>query len=337
MKKIEFIVPLLNEQENIRLFYQSLLTELEGLSCLQYQITYIDDGSTDLSWQQIEQLSDQDSRVRGVRFSRNFGKEFAIEAGLRQSDADAVIVIDSDLQHPVAMVPEFIQAWQHEGYKVVSGVKARRQKESKLKSVLANSYYFLFNRLSGLALDQMTDFKLLDRQVVQAWLALPERERFFRGLVAWLGYREKTLEFVPLERVSGETSWSLRQLFSYARSSLVSFSYAPLKLISILSLVMLVFAVLLGVQSLFYKIMGYAEEGFTTVILTQLIIGCSIMFALSSIGSYIARIYDELKARPHYVISEQTTPEQQDARVTIFPREMKRESQSPSADLKQTH
>jgi polyisoprenyl-phosphate glycosyltransferase len=307
LKTVEFVVPLLNEAANISLFKASLDDVLNktAFQC-HYLITFIDDGSSDNSWNEICQLASLDTTVKGLRFSRNFGKEYAIEAGLKQSTADAVIVIDADLQHPISLVPTMIEAWQTGQYQVVSGVKAARQKESRFKSLAARAYYFIFNKMSGLQLQQMTDFKLLDRNAIDGYLSLSEGSRFFRGLVFWLGYKEMKLEFVPLERIHGASSWSLMQLYRYAKDSLISFSYIPLKLTSYLSLGMLVFALLLTIQSLFNKFSGDAQEGFTTVIIVQLVIGCSIMFGLSNIGTYLAKIYDEIKSRPHYIVSEKT-------------------------------
>lgn len=305
MKKIQFVIPLLNEATNIPLIYDAIQHSLTK-SDVDIRITYIDDGSTDGSWDQICQLSIKDFRVKGIRFSRNFGKEYAIEAGLRQSRSDAAIVIDADLQHPVDLVPRMIDAWLNEGFKVVSGIKTQRQKESRFRSFISNTYYYIFNRMSGLQLQQMTDFKLLDKEVIGAYLALPEGSRFFRGLIAWLGYKEKLIEFSPLNRLHGETAWSFKQLVSYAKGTLISFSYVPLRLTSYMSFAMFVFALLLGVQSIYNKFLGNAEEGFTTVLITQLIIGCALMYGLSNIGTYIAKIYDELKSRPHYIIAEET-------------------------------
>ncbi|OZY87671.1 hypothetical protein CBP51_12110 [Cellvibrio mixtus] len=305
MKQIQFIIPLLNEAKNIPLIYDAIRREITKNN-IDIRITYIDDGSIDESWDQICQLSASDIRVKGIRFSRNFGKEYAIEAGLRQSKADAAIVLDADLQHPIALIPEMIEAWLNEGFKVVSGIKSQRQKESVFRSVVSSSYYYIFNRMSGLQLQQMTDFKLLDKEVIESYLALPEGSRFFRGLIAWLGYKEKLIEFSPLDRLHGETAWSFRQLVNYAKGTLISFSYVPLKLISFMSFAMFLFALLLGLQSIYNKLLGNAEEGFTTVLITQLIIGCAIMYGLSNIGTYIAKIYDELKSRPHYIISEET-------------------------------
>lgn len=305
MKRIQFIIPLLNEAKNIPLIYEAIGREI-AKNDIDICITYVDDGSTDESWNQICRLSANDIRVRGIRFSRNFGKEYAIEAGLRQSKADAAIVLDADLQHPVALIPEMIEAWLNDGFKVVSGVKSQRQKESIFRSLVSNSYYYIFNRMSGLQLQQMTDFKLLDRAVIESYLALPEGSRFFRGLIAWLGFKEKLIEFSPLDRLHGETAWTLKQLVNYAKGTLISFSYVPLKLTSYMSIAMFLFALLLGMQSIYNKFLGNAEEGFTTVLITQLIIGCAIMYGLSNIGTYVAKIYDELKSRPHYIIAEET-------------------------------
>lgn len=306
MKTIEFIIPLFNEVENIRLFQATLSSALEKYSQERFIFTYIDDGSTDQSWKEISKLADLNDDVQGMRFSRNFGKEYAMEAGLKQSKADAAIVIDADLQHPISIIPSMIEAWKCENYKVVSGVKIVRQRESWFRSIVSNSYYSLFSKISGLDLRQMTDFKLLDREVIDAYLSLPEGARFFRGLISWLGYKEKKIEFTPLDRMHGTSSWSLKQLYRYASGTLISFSYIPLKITSYLSLGMLMFALFLAIQSLYNKMTGNAEEGFTTVLITQLIIGCSIMFGLSNIGTYIAKIYDEIKSRPHYIIAETT-------------------------------
>ena len=243
-------------------------------------------------------------QVRGVRFSRNFGKEAAIFAGLAQARGDCVVVLDCDLQHPPEKILDMYRLWE-QGYQVVEGIKSSRGKESPMHTLAAKTFYSLISNATGIDMSHASDFKLLDRRAVDTLLAMREKNAFFRALSSWIGFDTAQVEFEVQPRLEGESKWSIRSLTKYAIVNLTSFSAAPLQLITLLGLVVFVFSVGLGLWSLWQKLSGQALEGFTTVILLQLIIGSVLMICLGIIGYYVARIYEEIKDRPRYIVADQ--------------------------------
>jgi dolichol-phosphate mannosyltransferase len=279
------------------------LAAILGGEGIDYELLFVDDGSRDGTWKEIRRCAAADAHVVGVHFSRNFGKEAAMFAGLEQARGDCVVVIDCDLQHPPEKIVEMYRLWE-QGYEVVEGIKEDRGEESGFHKFAANSFYGLISRATGMDMGASSDFKLLDRKVVDTLNALPERNVFFRALSFWVGFRRTEVSYCVRERTAGESKWSTRSLIKYAINNIGSFSSAPLHLITILGVVMLVTAVVFGVVALVQKIMGTALGGFTTVILLLLFSSSLIMISLGIIGYYVARIYEELKGRPRYIISE---------------------------------
>jgi len=267
------------------------------------EVILVDDGSTDDTWQIISAEASRRHNVRGLRLSRNFGKEPALCAGLDAAVGEAVFVMDGDLQHPPELMPEMLRLWA-EGYDVVDAVKSDRGKESFLYRFVTRGFYGLLKVLTGYDLGNASDFKLLDRKVVDAWTRLQERELFFRGMVAWLGFRHARVSFVVADRANGRTRWSFFRLVHLAATAITAFSTSALQIISLIGAVFMLFAVLIGGQSLYHYATGTAVSGFTTVILLQLIIGSLLMVSLGIIGGYMARIYSEVKARPRYFVDE---------------------------------
>ena len=270
---------------------------------IEHELLFVDDGSRDGTWAEIQKAVQSDPRVVGVHFSRNFGKESAMFAGLEQARGDCCVVIDCDLQHPPEKIVEMYRLWE-EGYEVVEGIKEDRGEESGFHKFASLSFYRLISKATGMDMSSSSDFKLLDRKVVDALNSMPERNVFFRALSFWVGFRRTEVSYRVRERTAGESKWSTRSLIKYAINNIGSFSSAPLHLITILGVVMLVTAVVFGVVALVQKIMGTALGGFTTVILLLLFASSLIMISLGIIGYYVARIYEELKGRPRYIISE---------------------------------
>ncbi len=305
MRRISIIVPVFNEEYSLETCLKQVKKVMAPLA-LEYEMLVIDDGSTDKSWELIKKLSSTYSNLRAIRFTRNFGKESAIIAGLQTASGDAAIIMDSDMQHPPELIPRMIELWHNKGFLVVEAVKERRQEESFLNRIGAKLFYSIFSKTSSLDLKNASDFKLLDREVIRQYLLLPEKMRFFRGLTAWLGFKKETISFIPSNRMkkAGKSRWSLLGLMELARNSIVSFTAIPMQLITILGIIFFVCAIVLGFQTLLYKFLGKAVEGFTTVILIQLGIGGILMLSLGIIGEYLARIYEEIKSRPMYVVSE---------------------------------
>lgn len=299
---LSIILPAYNEQDNISYSFSEINKILSSAS-IPFEMIFVDDGSDDLTYQRIQALSSENSQVKGICFSRNFGKEAAIFAGLEASTGECCLIMDCDLQHPVELIPEMYRLWQ-DGYEVIEGVKASRGKESFLHTLCANSFYHIISKASGIDMSKASDFKLLDRKAVDALLAMPERAPFFRALSSWIGFKTVSIPFHVKERENGTSKWSVWKLVKYAIRNITSFSGVPLQFVTFLGWVMFLCSIGLGIQSLYRYFSGTALEGFTTVILLQLLIGSVLMISLGIIGHYISRIYDEIKARPRYLISK---------------------------------
>lgn len=304
---LSVVIPLFNEAGHLESSLARWHRLFDSLD-VEVELILVDDGSRDATWQCIESQAARHPRVQGVRLSRNFGKEAALAAGLDRAQGDAVAVMDGDLQHPPELLLEMLAQWRA-GAEVVEAVKADRGAEPLLNRWAARVFYGLFSKLSGQDLNGASDFKLMDRRVLEAWRRLGERNLFFRGMHAWLGFRRVQLPFEVAERAAGRSQWSTWALLRLAVRAITSFSSAPLQLISALGLGFLVFALVLGLQTLYFKFSGRAVDGFTTVILLLLLIGGAVMAGLGVIGAYIARIYDEVKQRPRYLVAQCTRAE----------------------------
>lgn len=299
------LMPFFNEEEQIPITVDRMLSVLDPLT-ISYSLLFVDDGSSDGTWEAIEASSlAHPDKVRGLRLSRNFGKEAAICAGLDIADADAVILMDGDLQHPPEHIPEMLRLWK-EGYEIVEGVKSSRGREKVSSKLNAFVFYGLFHKVSGYRLANASDYKLLDRKVVLKWRTFTEHSTFFRGLSAWMGFRRTTFTFEVADRQTGNSRWSLTRLVRLSLDAITSFSAMPLQLITIIGMIFMIGALLLLIQTLFNFFTGQAANGFTTVIVVELVIGACIMISLGLIGTYIARIFEEVKNRPRYIISNDT-------------------------------
>ena len=248
-------------------------------------------------------MSNKNKKIVGVRFSRNFGKEAALMAGLAHTRGDAVITMDSDLQHPPEAIPEMIEKWK-EGYKVVEVRKNKRVKESIFYRMSAGLFYNILRKLSGLDMKNSTDYKLMDRAVVDKICEFKEGQLFFRGVVEWVGFEKCILNFDFKEREIGKSKFKFSSLFRLALNAITSFSSSLLYLTAFIGVIFFIAAIILGIQTIVNKCMGIALEGFTTIILLQLIIGSLVMFCLAIIGIYVGKIYEETKKRPQYIVSE---------------------------------
>jgi dolichol-phosphate mannosyltransferase len=300
---ISVVIPVFNEALGLAEHLRAI-SSCAAMSDLATELIVVDDGSTDSTWRELEGLIGHLPGLVALRLSRNFGKEAAICAGLAAAAGDACIIMDSDLQHPPALIPEMIALWRNEGWDVVEGVKNERGQESLVTKMGARTFNRALTILSGHNFEGASDFKLLDRKVVDAWSQLRERNTFFRGMVTWLGYRRKAIPFTVAPRAGTKTRWSFVALLRLAMIAITAFSSVPLQLVTILGIVFLIGAFLLGVESLYVYFSGQAFPGFTTVILLELIIGGVLMLSLGIIGTYIARIYEEAKQRPRYVVAE---------------------------------
>ena len=299
---LSVILPAYNEKDMIPVAAETLadILDKEGIT---FELLFVNDGSTDGTWDAICRAREKDPRVCGICFSRNFGKEAAMFAGLEKARGDCCVVLDCDLQHPPEKIVEMYRLWE-QGYEVVEGIKEDRGQETGLHRFAANSFYGLISRATGMDMASSSDFKLLDRKVVDTLNAMPERNVFFRALSFWVGFRRAEVKYDVRERTAGESKWSTRALIKYAVTNIGSFSSAPLHLITVMGVIALIVAIVFSVVSLVQKLMGVALGGFTTVIILLLLFGSLIMISLGIIGYYIARIYEEVKGRPRYVIEE---------------------------------
>ena len=301
---LSVVLPCLNEASHLESSLGRVRAVLEGVG-LPFELIVVDDGSDDGTWELLTRLRATHADLRAVRLSRRFGKEQALCAGLDSARGEAVIVMDGDLQHPPHLIPDMVRAWREEGASIVEAVKSDRGRETFFSRLGAGSFYALMDRLSGFDLRGASDFKLLDRRALSAWSRMGERNVFFRGMSAWLGFPRKEIRFKVEERAGGRTNWSPLQLARLAVTGITSFSSAPIHLITLMGVLFLVFALGLSAQTLFNFFSGQAATGFTTVIILVLVTGSMMMIGLGVIGTYVSRIYEEVKARPRYVVAEE--------------------------------
>lgn len=301
-KLLSIIVPAYNEQDMISKTFHTV-KDIMDQNNIPFELIFVDDGSRDMTYMQIATLTNEFTEAKGLSFSRNFGKESAIFAGLEAAQGSCCVIMDCDLQHPPATIIEMYRLWE-EGYEVVEGVKASRGKENPAHTFCANTFYRIISKATGIDMANASDFKLLDRRAVDALLIMPERAPFFRALSSWIGFKTTTVPFEVQERTVGTSKWSMWSLVKYAIKNITSFSGAPMQFVTFMGWMMLLFSIVFAIQSLYRYFSGTALEGFTTVILLQLIIGSVLMISLGVIGHYISRIYDEIKGRPRYIISK---------------------------------
>jgi len=284
-----------------------LRAALDETGC-RFEIILVDDGSPDDTWQIILDQARTFPGLRAVRLSRNFGKELALCAGLERACGDAVIVMDGDGQHPPSLLPVMVKTWLSSGADIVQAVKAKRGRESASSKLGALLFYVILNKLSGFDLKGASDYKLVNRKVVDTWLAMRERNVFFRGMTAWMGFKTIQIPFDVGPRRAGKSGWSYFRRAKLALVGITTFSSFPLHLVTFAGVIFFVFAVGLGIQTLYLKLAGRAFTGFTTVILLELIVASLLMISLGIIGEYLARIYEEVKGRPRYIITDSIEP-----------------------------
>lgn len=301
-------IPFYNEAEQIELTLDTVEPIVRGITA-DYELVLIDDGSKDDTWKIIKKHAENDEHIHAIRFSRNFGKEAAISAALDAAQGQAVVMMDGDLQHPPKYIPKMVELWE-QGYDVVEGVKVKRGKESRTYHTLAQGFNNTFHRMTGMNLDNSSDFKLLDRKVVEAFQEFGERNTFFRGLSSWLGFKHYELPFEVEAREFGHSKWSFSSLARLAVNAVTSFSTVPLAIIFFIGLLFLIISLIIGIVTLVKYFQGAAVEGFTTVILLQLISGGAILTCLGLLGTYIGKIYQEVKGRPRYIKMEEIDNEE---------------------------
>lgn len=291
--------PVFNEEETLDEFYGRIVSALEGLS---FELILVDDGSTDRTAPLLERLAAQDPRVRVVTLSRNFGHQAAITAGLDHARGDVVVMIDADLQDPPELIHEMLDRWR-DGADVVYAVRRSRAGESRFKLTTARWFYRVFGRLTQVELEpDAGDYRLLDRRALDALLAMPERNRFLRGMTSWVGFNQAAVSYERDPRFAGETKYTPRRMLRFSLDAISSFSHVPLQLATVLGFIFSCVAFLAIPIAIGFRIAGEFVPGITTVLMVVLLLGGIQLITVGIIGEYLARVYDEVKQRPLYIV-----------------------------------
>ena len=300
---ISIVTPVFNEVDVIEAFYQRV-RKLVGSMDLAYELIIVDDGSSDGTVDKLIAIANTDRNVRVIKFSRNFGHQIAITAGIDYAKGDAVVVIDGDLQDPPEVIREFIERWQ-DGYDVVYGVRQKRDGENRMKLLTAAVFYRLLKRIIKLDIPvDAGDFRLMSRRVVEQLKELRERDRFVRGLVSWIGFKQTGVQYARDRRYAGETKFPYRKMIRFALDGITSFSDLPLKLATWLGYITSLLAFLYACSVLVQKVLGYTVQGWATIMVAMLFLGGVQLISLGIIGEYLGRIFNEAKQRPLYVVDQ---------------------------------
>ena len=305
MKKISILIPCYNEEKSLPLLYPELVKLMEGNKAYDWELMFVNDGSTDGTLAALQQLRQQDSRVNYVDLSRNFGKGAAMLAGFDYVTGDCMVIIDADLQHPPTLIPEMIKHWEA-GYDDVYAKRRSRGKESWLRRRLSLLFYKLLQSSSRFdVLQNVGDFRLLDRKCINALKRMRESERYTKGMYSWIGFNKKEVEFDQGDRLAGDSSWNFRRLFSFALDGITSFTNAPLRISTMMGFVVSVCAFLYMIY-VFCKALIYGDpvQGYPTLVILVLFLGGIQLLSLGIIGEYIGRIYNETKNRPDYIVRQ---------------------------------
>jgi glycosyltransferase involved in cell wall biosynthesis len=302
--ELSVIVPAFNEAQGIAAFLDILFDVLRSC-CARFDVWVVDDGSRDNTWQCLRSARERYPELRGIRFTRNFGKEAALLAGLRQATGEAVVVMDSDGQHPPSLLPQMLDAWRAGEAQIIAAKKAARPTDSRIERVNAHLFNALMRVMTGLDLSAASDYRLLDRRVVDALLAFPERVRFFRGMTVWTGFTTKHLVFDVAPRIAGTSRWSAGQLTKLAINAITAYSAKPLSLVFRLGLVGMLAAFVLFLQAVYSWMVGIAVSGWTSVTVVMLFFGSANLLGIGVLGAYLGQLFDEIKARPEYLIKQE--------------------------------
>lgn len=306
MDKISIAVPCYNEEPALEPFFSAVTDVAEQMRGVEFEFLFIDDGSRDGTLEKILALSRRDSRVKYISFSRNFGKEAGIYAGLENATGDYVVIMDADLQDPPALLPEMYRSIKEEGYDCVGSRRVTRKGEPLIRSFFARMFYKLINKMSDAEIvDGARDFQMMSRQVVEAILSMGEYNRFSKGIFGWIGFKRKWLEYENIERVAGETKWSFWKLFLYAIEGIVAFSTTPLVISSVFGLICcalaLVMIVVVIVRTLVF---GDPTSGWPSLVCIMLLLSGIQMLGIGVVGQYLAKTYLETKHRPIYLVRQ---------------------------------
>ncbi len=312
---VSIVSPVYQEEEGIEEFHRRLVASMEGIDDdLAFEVVYVNDGSKDRSLDLLEKIAADDDRVRVVDLSRNFGHQVALSVGVDHARGDAVVVIDSDLQDPPEVIPEMIQRWR-DGFKVVYGVRTSRAGETRFKLLTSKIYYGLMDRISEVPLPrQAGDFRLLDRKVVDVLDQMPERNRYVRGMVAWVGFPQCAVEYERDARFAGSTNYTLGRMVRLALDGLTSFSDRPLRLATQLGVIVMALSFAVAAWTIVASLfdLGTSSRGWSSLMAVVLLLGGVQLLCIGVLGEYVGRVYRETKGRPLYVVNEVIGPEGRD-------------------------
>lgn len=305
-KKLTMVVPAYNEEEALSIFYEEAHRVEAELPGVEIEYLFIDDGSSDKTLEVLRSLHKKDARVRYVSFSRNFGKEAAIYAGLQNATGDYVAILDADLQDPPSLLPEMLQAIEEEGYDCVGSCRMTRKGEPPIRSFFARMFYRIMNKISSADIvDGARDFQLMNRKVVNAILSMGEYNRFSKGIFGWVGFRKKWLEYENIERSAGETKWSFWKLFLYALDGIVAFSTAPLVMASVMGMIFCLVAFVAIIFIIVRTVLfGDPTSGWPSMVCIIMFIAGVQLLCMGILGQYMAKTYLETKKRPLYLVEE---------------------------------
>ena len=308
--KISVVIPVFNEASILERVLEELRNTLDGVEN-SYEIVVVNDGSTDSTEEILHKQAAKYNHIVMINFSRNFGKEAALSAGMTFSRGDCIIFMDADLQHPPDLIPNMLEKWK-QGYDVVNARKTIRERESLNYRLSSHLFNWFMSKAIGTDFSGASDFKLIDRQVANALICCPERNRFFRGLVSWVGFRTTHIDFKVGKRQAGSTKWSVWKLLRYSLSNFIAFSSLPLKMVAYIGFATTGLGLVLLIQTFLNYILGKSATGFTTVIIIQILLGGMILSSLGVIALYIAKMYDEQKARPLFLVRENRITDQEE-------------------------
>lgn len=307
MKKISLIIPMYYEQEVAEVCYKSVKKVLDELNeTYEHEIIFINDGSKDKTLDILQKIAEFDKNVKIISFSRNFGHQAAVTAGLKYATGDAIIIIDADLQDPPELIPDMIAKWE-QGYEVIYGKRKRRDGESAFKLFTAKAFYATLNKLSDIEIPKDTgDFRLVDKKVVDVINLLPEHNKFLRGLFSWVGFEQYAYEYERKERFAGKTKYPLKKMLKLASDGIIGFSTKPIKIIGGFGVTFVIISIIILLYYILSKIFGWTNviKGWTSIMFAITFVGGVVLLALWIIGEYLVRIYDETKQRPQYIIKK---------------------------------
>ena len=309
MNLLSIVVPCFNEDESVEIFLEEIQKTLKDYN---FEVIYVNDGSSDNTLKYIKELASKNSNVKYISFSRNFGKESAIFAGLKYASGDYICLMDADLQHPPKLIPEMLEAVLDEGYDVAAARRVSRKGEPKIKSFFSHRFYKVFNRISNIDMvEGATDYRIMTRQVVDSVLKLQEYNRFSKGLFQWVGFDTKWIEYENIERIAGESTWSFWGLIKYSIEGLVAFTTLPLSISTFLGTV---FSIIAFIYMLFiiirYLIYSEAVPGYPTLICSLLLLGGIQLLSIGVLGKYLEKTYFEAKSRPIFIVKESNIDEE---------------------------